>query len=380
MTTISIRNVEKSYNDTAVVKNLSLEIRSGEFTSILGPSGCGKTTLLRMVAGFLSPDRGEIAADDAVIAAPGRSVPPERRDMGMVFQQYAIWPHMNVFKNVAFGLEMAKTPKSEISARVHDALAMVGLDGYERRGTAELSGGQQQRLALARALVTRPSVLLLDEPLSNLDARLRERMRVELRGLQRQTGITFIYVTHDQVEAMSMSDSIAIMHNGVLAQQGAPEELYRAPANDFVVDFLGLANWFDGRVERLSHQAGTAVVRLVGGALLEATAAPGLQEGQPVRLAVRPEDFQLTERPDAGNVLTGTVAASSFLGSHVHHYVDVPGQDGQVVVETGRGTRLRAGASVRLYAEPELARAVAAPGSSGLAPDPAAHTAAVRHG
>lgn len=363
MATISICNVDKAYNDNLVVKDLSLDLAGGTFTSILGPSGCGKTTLLRMIAGFMSPDRGEIRVDGKLLSSPSRAVPPERRGMGMVFQQYAIWPHMNVFENVAFGLEMAKTAKAEIPDRVSTALATVGLQGYEQRGSGELSGGQQQRLALARALVTQPSVLLLDEPLSNLDARLREHMRFELRALQEETGITFVYVTHDQVEAMSMSDSIAIMRSGVVAQQGAPEELYQAPASEFVVDFLGMTNWFDGKVSAIEDEGETAVVKLKRGNTITGTAAPGLTVGQPARVAVRPEDFSPTERPESENVLLGTVGSSLFMGSFVHHYVAVPGREEEVIVQTGRGHRLDRGAPVRLYAAPQLTRVVPGEGS-----------------
>lgn len=364
MATISICNVDKSYNHNRVVKDLSLELPGGKFTSILGPSGCGKTTLLRMIAGFMSPDRGEIKMNEKILSSAARVVPPEQRGMGMVFQQYAIWPHMDVFGNVAFGLEMAKTAKSEIPDRVSTALATVGLQGYERRGSGELSGGQQQRLALARALVTQPSVLLLDEPLSNLDARLREHMRFELRALQEQTGITFVYVTHDQVEAMSMSDSIAIMRSGVVAQQGAPEDLYQSPANEFVVDFLGLTNWFDGHVTALDDADGTAVVELENGHTIEGSAVPGLSVGAQARVAVRPEDFTPTERPESQNTLRGTVTSSLFMGSFIHHYVEMPGREDEVIVQTGRGHRLDRGAPVRLHAAPQLIRVVPGKGAA----------------
>ena len=357
MGSITVRGVNKSYGTTHVVKDLTLEITSGSFTSILGPSGCGKTTLLRMLAGFLQPDSGQIEVDGSVLSSPTRSVPPEKRGMGMVFQQYAIWPHMDVFHNVAFGLEMAKVPRSEIGPRVEAALATVGLSGLQSRGSGELSGGQQQRLALARALVTRPQVLLLDEPLSNLDARLREHMRFELRELQRATGITFVYVTHDQVEAMSMSDSIAIMREGVVAQFGTPEELYRNPASNYVVDFLGLTNWFTGTVVGIVD--GMAEVALDSGPRLRGTAGPGITAGAAVSVAVRPEDFRVAGG-ESENVISGVVRESLFMGSHVQHYLDLPGRQDQVVIQTGRAVRPGRGAETRWYAEPSLTRVLPA--------------------
>ncbi|WP_109472500.1 ABC transporter ATP-binding protein [Ornithinimicrobium cavernae] len=358
MSDVTFEAVSKGYGGNLVVKDLDFTIPGGQFTSILGPSGCGKTTLLRMLAGFMTPDTGEIRNGTAVLSTPGTMVPPEKRGMGMVFQQYAIWPHMNVFENVSFGLEMAQVPRHEIGSRVAEALETVGLGGYESRGSADLSGGQQQRLALARALVTRPSVLLLDEPLSNLDARLRERMRFELRELQQRTGITFVYVTHDQVEAMSMSDTIAIMRSGVIEQHGAPEELYNRPVSAFVIDFLGLNNWFDGTV--VGMDGDRARVKVTSGATVTGTAAPGIAVDANVRVAVRPEDFVPTDRP-AGqdNVLAGEVTQSLFMGSYLHHSVKVPGREDNVVVQTGRGARVQQG-PINIWADPHLTHVVPA--------------------
>lgn len=358
MTGILVDAVDKFYGDNHVVKGLTLDIPDGTFVSILGPSGCGKTTLLRMLAGFLTPDGGEIRAGNKVLSSVAGSLPPERRDMGMVFQQYAIWPHMNVFENVAFGLQMAKVPKSDIPERVLHALETVGLKGFEERGSAELSGGQQQRLALARALVTRPSVLLLDEPLSNLDARLREQMRIELRRVQRETGITFIYVTHDQIEAMSMSDSIAILNHGVVEQYGAPEELYESPASAFVVNFLGLTNWFYGDVVIKDPGSREVTVKLHSGQDIVGTAASELAVGQRVGVAVRPEDFRITDRPESENVMVGKISFSLFMGSFIEHRVKMAGADAEVVVQTGRTERLQAGSEVRFHAVPALTRVV----------------------
>ena len=229
MAHIVIEELNKSFGRHHVLQDLSLAIEEKEFVTLLGPSGCGKTTTLRLLAGFLVPDGGEIRVAGQLLSSPRTTIPPERRRMGMVFQNYAIWPHMSVFDNVAFGLKLARLGRATIGERVARVLAAVGLEGLEGRHPAQLSGGQQQRVALARSLVVEPSILLLDEPLSNLDAKLRERMRGELKSLQRRTGITFVYVTHDQAEAMALSDRIAVFHQGVLQQYGAPARHLRAP-------------------------------------------------------------------------------------------------------------------------------------------------------
>ncbi|MBP2412292.1 ABC-type Fe3+/spermidine/putrescine transport system ATPase subunit [Arthrobacter stackebrandtii] len=360
MSSISVQNVSKIYEGNHVVKNLSLEIPGGQFTSILGPSGCGKTTLLRMIAGFLEPDEGKIFSDVKILSAPGKTLPPEKRDMGMVFQQYAIWPHMSVFKNVAFGLEMKKVSKGDIPGRVEEALALVGLEGMSSRNPAQLSGGQQQRLALARALVSRPSVLLLDEPLSNLDARLREYMRVELRALQQRTGITFIYVTHDQIEAMSMSDSIAILNAGEVVQHGKPEDLYSSPVSSYVVDFLGTTNWLDVTVAQVDPVSHEAIVVLEDGTRLSASAAAGVREGETARLAIRPEDFEFADRADGDNVINATVADSMFMGSFRSCTVDSPASSTPLSVRFGRGVAPERGSRLRLFIDPRLAHVVPA--------------------
>src|SRR5499426_2755632 len=261
MAGISIERVSKSYGPVAAVRDLSLEIRDREFVTLLGPSGCGKTTLLRLIAGFLAPDRGVIRVDGLPVSSAGSLVPPERRGMGMVFQNYAIWPHKTVYENVAFGLEVRKVARAEARERVARVLELVNLAGLEGRYPSELSGGQQQRVALARSLVVEPDILLLDEPLSNLDAKLRERMRWELKELQRRTGITFVYVTHDQSEAMALSDRIAVMHAGEIMQVGAPRAVYARPVNKIVADFMGLVNLISGRVVR----PGAAGLVAVGG-------------------------------------------------------------------------------------------------------------------
>jgi iron(III) transport system ATP-binding protein len=251
MAGIHINNISKSYgakSDMPAVSNMEINIPDNTFLTLLGPSGCGKTTTLRLIAGYLEPDSGEIRVNGRLLSAKGNVVPPERRGMGMVFQNYAVWPHKTVFENVAFGLMIRKTDKREMEKAVAEALAMVNLTGYEGRYPNELSGGQQQRVALARSLVVRPDILLLDEPLSNLDAKLRERMRGELKELQRRTGITFVYVTHDQAEALALSDQIAVIHEGKLQQLGRPVDVYVTPANRFVADFMGTVNMVRGEV------------------------------------------------------------------------------------------------------------------------------------
>ena len=240
-----VTNLVKKFGATTAVNNLTLTVEDGELLTVVGPSGCGKTTFLRMVAGFIEPTSGRIMIDDDVLSDRPNTpldVTPENRDIGMVFQSYAVWPHMNVFNNVGYPLKLRKTPKPELKEKVMDALKLVHLDGYEDRMAYELSGGQQQRVALARSLVMRPRLLLLDEPLSNLDAALREEMRGEIKEIQRKTGITIINVTHDQTEAMTMSDKVAIMRQGNLIQFGSPRDLYERPANTFVAKFIGSAD------------------------------------------------------------------------------------------------------------------------------------------
>jgi iron(III) transport system ATP-binding protein len=250
MAGIGIERVTKRFGGVTAVSDLSLEIADREFVTLLGPSGCGKTTLLRLIAGFMAPDDGVIRVGSTTLSTPTGVVPPERRGMGMVFQNYAVWPHKTVYQNVAFGLEVRKVGKAETQSRVGRVLELVNLAGLDRRYPSQLSGGQQQRVALARSLVVEPGILLLDEPLSNLDAKLRERMRWELKELQRRTGITFVYVTHDQSEAMALSDRIAVMHAGEIMQVGVPRAVYARPVNKVLADFMGLVNLISGRVVR----------------------------------------------------------------------------------------------------------------------------------
>src|SRR5438132_3440990 len=303
------------------VEDVSFTVEEGRFFTLLGPSGCGKTTTLRCVAGLERPEAGTIRLDDAVLSATGRFMPTYARDIGMVFQSYAIWPHMTVFDNVAFPLRVSEHPpsKAETKRMVDEALALVGLEGLEERPAPQLSGGQQQRLALARALVRRPKILLLDEPLSNLDAKLRERMRIDLRELQRRLRITTVYVTHDQLEALFRSHRVAVMQEGRIAQEGTPREIYGGPASGFVADFVGMGTFLPADVT-------ASGVRALGRVVV--CEAPGdLAPGAKAHLVLRPENVVVRERPTAApNEFEGTLRVVAFLGDHLDCLVEVQGE------------------------------------------------------
>ncbi|WP_088347225.1 MULTISPECIES: ABC transporter ATP-binding protein [Rhodomicrobium] len=321
MAGITIKDVSKNYggkSEGAALSGLNLEIRDNTFVTLLGPSGCGKTTTLRLIAGYLVPDTGSVHVGSRLVSSPDNVVPPERRGMGMVFQNYAVWPHKTVFENVVFGLRIRKVPMEQARAQVEKALALVNLTGLGNRLPSELSGGQQQRVALARSLVVEPEILLLDEPLSNLDAKLREKMRSELKQLQRRTGITFVYVTHDQAEALALSDQIAVMHGGLLQQFGTPHEVYAKPANRIVADFMGLVNLLPGRVQVLAGKQGLVVTP--GGMNLELDVPDGTKLGDEVEVAIRPEDVTLraAAQGTAGN---GTIRELTFLGNIIEYFV-----------------------------------------------------------
>ena len=315
---VRLEHISKIYQDPKTgkdfyaVKDNSLVIEPGEFVTLLGPSGCGKTTTLRMIAGFESPDEGEIYLGDEAINA----LTPNKRDTAMVFQSYALLPHYNVFDNVAYGLKLRHVPKEEIRERVMKILDLVELTGMEGRMTNQLSGGQQQRVALARALVIEPSVLLFDEPLSNLDAKLRVTMRTEIRRIQQEVGITAIYVTHDQSEAMALSDRIIIMRSGVVEQIGSPQEIYYHPVNEFVADFIGEANFLKGRLEALSDNRAQLNV---SGDICHAAPVPGREVGKDYTIVLRPEAASLAE--EGG--LPCEVVLSCFMGSYQNYHVKV---------------------------------------------------------
>ena len=315
---IALEGVGKRFGRHEAVRDVSLTIREGEFFSLLGPSGCGKTTTLRMIAGFERPDVGriELNGDDVT------DVPANKRPVNMVFQQYALFPHMSVYDNVAFGLKVKGVPRSEHAGRVKALLRIVELEGLERRRPRQLSGGQQQRVALARALVNSPAALLLDEPLGALDVKLRKQMQLELKRIQHELGTTFVYVTHDQEEALAMSDRIAVMNGGRVEQIGSPREIYDRPATAFVADFIGSLNALDLRVDELV--GGHAVMRLGEGQRVVVPVGAGHQPGETLRAAVRPERVRIgLDAPEnGGSRLDGTVAQVVFLGMYTQFHVD----------------------------------------------------------
>ena len=328
---LEVQGLEKFYvgsqGRVRALQGVSFSVGEGDFYTLLGPSGCGKTTTLRCVAGLEKPDDGEITVAGVSMAAKGRFVPPYQRDIGMVFQSYAIWPHMTVFDNVAFPLRIRrhKTPKAKIKPLVEEALSTVALEGLEGRMATQLSGGQQQRLALARALVGRPKLMLLDEPLSNLDAKLRERMRTEVRDLQRRLGVTTLYVTHDQAEALSMSNRIAVMDGGQIVQEGGPRAIYQQPVTSFVANFVGASNFIEAEV-LAAGETGRLQTPL-GSAPVEAACPAGVPVGERVTLAVRPENIDVysADRPAEGtaNTFQGTVEQAMFLGDTLDMQVRV---------------------------------------------------------
>src|SRR5213080_3140638 len=298
---IGLDGVSKRFGKHPAVDDVTLEIGEGEFFSLLGPSGCGKTTTLRMVAGFELPDAGRIVLKGNDVT----EVPANRRPVNMVFQQYALFPHMSVYDNVAFGLRVKRVSRAEHQGRVHEMLRVVSLEGFDRRRARQLSGGQQQRVALARALVNRPAALLLDEPLGALDVKLRKQMQLELKRIQHELGTTFVYVTHDQEEALAMSDRIAVMNGGRVEQTGSPSEIYEHPRTAFVADFIGSLNALDLTIDELV--GGYAVARLGEGERVVVQVGEGRRAGETVRVAVRPERVQIGPAPDGGSRLEGTI-------------------------------------------------------------------------
>src|SRR5688572_13307989 len=316
---VRLENIGKRYGELWAVRHIDLEIATGEFYTLLGPSGCGKTTLLRTIAGFVAPDEGAVFLDRQSV----NHLPPWKRNLGMVFQNYALWPHMTVFENVAFGLKERKLPRREIEPRVLQALEQVGLKGTERRRPSQLSGGQQQRVALARTVVIEPEVLLLDEPLSNLDARLRVEMRVELRQLQRKLGITAIYVTHDQEDANAIADSIAVLDQGRIQQIGTPIELYDRPVNRFVATFLGTANLIEGTIEPGGRFVADGI------SLPTIAGAPGR-----ACISIRPQDISVG--PHDGGI-PARIAEREFLGGITRYHTRAGSQSIVVDVPHRRG-------------------------------------------
>jgi len=313
---VELKNISKHFKDphgqgiVKAVDGISFQVKQGELVTLLGPSGCGKTTTLRIIGGFEIQNGGDVLIDDTVV----NNLPPNRRPTAMVFQSYALFPHMNVFENVSYGLKIKNLTKSEIKKKVHDILEIVGLSGLENRYPGKLSGGQQQRVALARAIVLEPKLLLLDEPLSNLDAKLREQMRIELKKIQKRVGITSVYVTHDQLEAMTLSDKVVIMKSGKIVQEDTPANIYRFPANKFVASFIGRANFVEATITDVKPQF--VKVKLVNGKEVEAIIARnGWKIGEKVQVVVRPESIAITSA-DKGDLI-GTIENSIYTGNMV---------------------------------------------------------------
>jgi len=346
---VELRGLTKRYGPIAVVDNVSLTIEHGRLVCLLGPSGCGKTTTLRLIAGFVEPSAGEIRVGEKLVSSPARTVPPERRNMSMIFQSYALWPHMTVAQNVTYGLELRKIDRETTNRKLKAILATTHLEPLADRYPGELSGGQQQRVALARALIVEPETLLLDEPLSNLDANLREEMRFEVRRLHDEYRYTTVYVTHDQAEAMTTADVIAVMNAGKIEQAGSPEDIYERPRSEFVARFIGSSNVIRGKVCDECHLAcAGAMLRCTGDKL-----APGGQGA----IAVRQHAIRLWEnKPDnTENVVPGTVVRQVFLGSSRDYMVEVA--DGtQLRVVASAGENIPQGASVWLHLPPERCR------------------------
>ena len=350
------------------VAEISFTVPQGAFFTLLGPSGCGKTTTLRCIAGLEHPDSGRISIAGEIVfdSAAGVMVPVHRRNIGMVFQSYAIWPHMSVFDNVSFPLRISRARRyvgTEIKARARRALEMVDLSGFDSRSATQLSGGQQQRLALARALIHEPKLLLLDEPLSNLDAKLREEMRVELKRLQRTLGVTAIYVTHDQAEALALSDSIAVLDRGRIIQIGSPDEIYHEPNSEFVAAFVGAANVFHGRLVSDGGQPDVVSVRLADGTILHCRPGRGVRGHADLAVAIRPEAIRIGTQPavsPSGNVLSGRVQSRTFLGQTVT--LQVAAADTVVQVTADPQTKFAPGDEVAL--EFPVSRCIAVPANS----------------
>lgn len=325
---LSLSNITKKFPprgnvaEVTAVNDVNLEIAKGELVTLLGPSGCGKTTTLRMIAGFEFPTSGEIILDGEKI----NNLPPHKRDMSMVFQSYAIFPHLTVFENIAYGLNVKKMAKKEIQKKVDWVLGLVHLEGFGSRSPGQLSGGQQQRVALARALVMEPKVLLMDEPLSNLDAKLREEMRTEIRRIQQELDITSVYVTHDQIEAMTLSDKIVVMNQGIIEQVGTPVEIYRYPNSKFVANFIGRANFIEGKV--ISQGAKELVAEVAGKKVLLASSREKFSEGQEIVLIARPEMMKIKK---SGEKFKGIIRRSVYLGDCIEYEVEVAGNQLTVV-------------------------------------------------
>ena len=353
-TVLEFREVVKRFGTVAAVDQVSFAIQSGEIFTLLGPSGCGKTTTLRLVAGLEEPDDGEILVSGIPVAAPRRNVfvAPDKRELGMVFQSYAIWPHLTVFENVAFPLRVRRESADAVRQRVHQVLENVGLTGLAERGATQLSGGQQQRVALARALVYAPALLLLDEPLSNLDAKLREQMRLEIRALQRKLKLTILYVTHDQSEAMTLSDRIAVLHQGGFEQVGSPAEVYEAPATPFVAEFLGRTLSLEGKITKNGTSCRIDLVNNKGRIAVRNDRGSLFSDGEPVCVMTRPEDIEILPNGELEtNQIPAQIQQADYLGDHFEYHVQLA--QFIFVLPASKKQRYSVGTEVRLNFDPD---------------------------
>ncbi len=332
---IELKNISKTYDDNTVLNNLSLDIKRNEFLTLLGPSGCGKTTTLKIIAGFEFADNGSVMFDDKEI----NNLPPNERQINTVFQKYALFPHMNIYENIAFGLKIKKLPKKEIDLKVKEMLKLVALEGFENRSVNSLSGGQQQRVAIARALVNEPKVLLLDEPLGALDLKLRQEMQTELKKIQQKLGITFIFVTHDQEEALTMSDTIVVMNKGKIQQMGTPEDIYNEPKNSFVARFIGESNIFDGvMLEDYKVDFCNKIFECVD---------KGFNKNENIEVVIRPEDIKMVKAEEG--MLKGTVISSVFKG--VHYEITVRQNDREWILHNTKTAEIGSTLGMDVYPE-----------------------------
>lgn len=358
--TITVENAVKRYGKETIIKGLSLEVKPGEFFTLLGPSGCGKTTLLRMIIGFNSIEGGTFKINDRVI----NNIPTNKRNIGMVFQNYAVFPHMSVFDNVAFGLRNRKLPKDEIEQKVNRILKIVKIDHLKDRMPANLSGGQQQRVALARAIVIEPEVLLMDEPLSNLDAKLRVEMRNAIKRIQQQFRITTVYVTHDQEEALAVSDRIAVMNGGVIQQIDTPPRIYQRPANRFVSNFIGLSNFLDATIRRVEGHTEIDFIKDDYKVSIDNISEEAVHE-EKVLVAVRPEEFILSTEGEEG--LHATVRSSVFLGTTTHYFLSLrSGQEIEAIRDSDEWAVIPNGTEVRLRVKPKRINVFTTDGEKSL--------------
>ena len=332
---IELKGITKSYGKDTILDNLSLNIKKNEFLTLLGPSGCGKTTTLKIIAGFETADSGQVVFENNII----NDIPPYERQLNTVFQKYALFPHMNVYENIAFGLKLKKMPKDVIDQKVKEMLKLVALEGYENRDIEALSGGQQQRVAIARALVNEPKVLLLDEPFGALDMKLRKGMQIELKRIQQKLGITFIFVTHDQEEALTMSDTIVVMNKGEIQQMGSPEDIYNEPANSFVAKFIGESNIVDGiMLDDFKVEFGGRIFDCVD---------KGFEKNEAIDVVIRPEDFEMVKYEDG--MLKGTVTSVIFKG--VHYEIEVKDENHTWILHNTKHAEI--GSKIGLSLDPE---------------------------